>query len=105
MEEAQQAHGVTSPTGYLHFSPTGRDTFNLMPAVQACAEPREPRDRRQGVAPASWLQPAERFGLELAKVREMFTKDPYDDFRVDPRVLVDDDVPESRHLDHDSAEA
>ena len=28
LEEAQQAHGVTSPTGYLHFSPTGRDIGN-----------------------------------------------------------------------------
>src|SRR6266498_4472357 len=25
-KKAQQAHGATSPTAYLHFSPTGRDT-------------------------------------------------------------------------------
>src|SRR5712691_6370107 len=51
-----------------------------------------------------WLQPAQRFGLEPSEILQVLTKDPDDQVRVDPRVLVDDDVPESGHLDHHMAE-
>src|SRR5438128_10550893 len=42
-----------------------------------------------------WLQPAQRFGLEPSEILQVLTTDPDDQVRVDPRVLVDDDVPDA----------
>jgi hypothetical protein len=51
------------------------------------------------------LQPAQRFGLEAAKVLQMLAPNPNDRIGVDPRVLVDNTVPESRHVDHHATKA
>ena len=105
---ADLPRGRLLPGRELYFlDPSGaRSRFATPPGSPAC--PDQPSRDCPGrvLRPGRLaLEPAQRFGLEAAKVLQMLAQNPNHRIGVDPRVLVDDNVPESSHVDHHATKA